>query len=368
MAQNKLNLLIIEDSEYDADLLVHQLRRNGFELDYTLIGSADQVEQTLQDRSFDLVISDYNLSGNTSGIDALRRVKEFDSMLPFVLISGLVTADQENEILQLGANEVILKSNLNRLPYSIRRILYEVADKKKLQNLIHAKDMIMSIMSHDLKGMIEGIMVLAEFLQEDAAELPGGESIRESLDLIARSARSSSQMLDNLLNWTLVRIGAFEPEFKPINLTECLRLSVEAYRSRAAGKEISIELELSGPVTIRADWNMLSIVFRNLVSNAIKFSNPESRLRVRLEESAEHVTIHFTDQGIGIPPRIMKDLFDPDNRPRRPGTREEQSTGLGLLLSMDVVRLHNGTIEVESEEGHGSTFSVHLPKDPQEIS
>ena len=135
----RLNLLIIEDSEYDAELMVHLLRKHDIELDYHLISSASEMEQELADYEFDMVISDLNLPG-FSGIEALKLAKAHDPMLPFILISGLITQEQELEVLQLGAEEVILKTNLNRLPFAVRRIIYEIADKRKMKKLITTKD------------------------------------------------------------------------------------------------------------------------------------------------------------------------------------------------------------------------------------
>lgn len=113
---------------------------------------------------------------------------------------------------------------------------------------------------------------------------------------------------------------------------------------------------------IMADANMLSTVFRNLISNAIKYSEKDGEINVNINESGHSVTISIKDSGIGMTPEIKDQLFDKENRPQRRGTLSEKGTGLGLLLCKDLVEAHNGTITVISEEYKGSEFIVSLPK------
>lgn len=115
-------------------------------------------------------------------------------------------------------------------------------------------------------------------------------------------------------------------------------------------------------IHIMGDVNMLSTVFRNLISNAIKYSEKEGEINVYIEESGHSVAIVIKDSGIGMSAEIKDQLFDKENRPQRRGTLSEKGTGLGLLLCKDLVEAHNGTIAVVSEEDKGSEFIVNLPK------
>ena len=207
-------------------------------------------------------------------------------------------------------------------------------------------------------------MVLADFLQDDIGKESQVNSVRDSLGLISRSAKSTNQLLDNLLNWALMQLGTFKPTFQDLDLKKCLQDSTDIYISKAASKDLEINLNVPS-VTLSADKNMLSIVFRNLISNAIKFSNKGSTIDIDFEDGEEAVSILFRDHGIGISEEMRERLFDPDDRPNRQGTDQEESSGLGLLLCKDAVTLHGGEIVVESEENQGSTFIVQLPKEQQ---
>lgn len=361
MADKKINVLIAEDAEQDADMLIHLLRKNGFELNYDLVTSREQMQILLEQKDYDLIISDFNMPGFT-GMEALKLAKKHDSMLPFILLSGFIDQDQETEILKNGANEVIMKDNFNRLPFAVRRVLHEVEDKNKLKKLVKTKDTLFSVLAHDLRGTLEGIYVLAETLQQDVGKPSAAESLRSNLKMIAQTARSTNQLLGNVLNWALMQVGALKPSFTKVDLNECINKCININKSKATRKKIDIHVD-SPPVKIVADENMLSIVFRNLISNAINFSNPGDNIEIEVIEEKDKIEVAVKDQGIGIPDDLKEKLFDPESRPTRPGTDKEESTGFGLLICKDVVKMHGGSISVDSESGNGSTFTVSLPRE-----
>lgn len=134
MIDQKLNILIIEDTPTDAELIVHRLLKNDFSFVYHLVESAQKINQILENHSIDLVISDFKLPG-FDGFEALRIVKNYDSTIPFILLSGNITQKQEITALQLGANDVIMKSDLRRLPFSVRKIIHEYENQKHLKLL-----------------------------------------------------------------------------------------------------------------------------------------------------------------------------------------------------------------------------------------
>src|SRR5690554_1731590 len=191
MSHSHISLLIVEDSAEDAELLIHFLKKNNFTINYHIVDSADEMEVMLENQEFDLVISDFSMP-SFSGLEALKISKNNDPMLPFILISGYINQQQESEILKHGANEVIMKNNLNRLPFAVLRVLHEVDDKKKLKKLISTKDKLFSVMAHDLRGTLEGIYVLAETMQRDVGKPNLEESLKKNLKMIASSAKSTN--------------------------------------------------------------------------------------------------------------------------------------------------------------------------------
>lgn len=361
MNLSHINLLIVEDSEEDAELLVHFLKKNNFTIDYQIVDTAEKLQEKLDEFNFDLVISDFSMP-SFSGLEALKIVEKHDPLLPFILISGYINQQQESEILKHGANEVILKNNLNRLPFAVLRVLHEIEDKKKLKKLIATKDKLFSVMAHDLRGTLEAVHILAETMQKDIGNIEKEESVKKNLKMISDSARSSNQLLNNLLKWGLMQIGSFKPNIVHLDIQDCLEDCIKFHKSNIQRKNLDIHLN-THPVQIMADHEMLCIVFRNLISNAINYSRPGSEINITVEEDDDQVQISIQDHGIGMSKEIQEKLFDPTDRPKRSGTSNEPSTGFGLLLCNDIVKMHNGDIDVESEVDNGSTFIVKIPKE-----
>lgn len=356
-----IKLLIVEDSVEDAELLIHFLKKNDFTIDYKVVDTAEEMDYELEEEEYNLVISDFSMP-QFSGLEALKIAKASDPLLPFILISGYINQQQESEILMNGANEVIMKNNLNRLPFAVLRVLHEVDDKRKLKKLIATKDKLFSVIAHDLRGTLEAIHILSETMKNDVGKPEHNESFLKNLKMISESAKSTNLLLGNLLKWALMQIGSFQPEYSKLDIQQCLTNSVEVHKANAKRKNLNISLAAI-PIEITGDNEMLSIVFRNLISNAINYSQPGSEINVEVEDKENEVVVSVIDHGIGMSEEIKAKLFDPSDRPKRTGTNNEQSTGFGLLLCNDIVTMHGGNIEVDSQVGKGSTFKVTLPKE-----
>ena len=132
-------------------------------------------------------------------------------------------------------------------------------------------------------------------------------------------------------------------------------------RVSANNKSITINHFAPEEIVITADVYMLKTVLRNLATNAIKFTNSGGTISIYAEKSQTNVTISVSDNGIGIKPKDLPELFDVSKRYTTKGTADENGTGLGLLLCKEFVEKHGGTIWVESEEGKGSEFKFTLP-------
>ncbi|MDR8390436.1 response regulator [Aliifodinibius sp. S!AR15-10] len=137
MSESNIRLLIVEDTSSDVDLIIHRLKKDGVDISYEVVEQLPQVLNKLQNNVYEMVISDFNLGG-FDGIDVLKVVKQHNQLLPFIMLSGVMTHEQETKVLELGGDEVLLKTQLNRLPFSVRRLLHERKSKDKLQE-VHKK-------------------------------------------------------------------------------------------------------------------------------------------------------------------------------------------------------------------------------------
>ena len=232
--------------------------------------------------------------------------------------------------------------------------------QKQLLKLNLDKDRFISILGHDLKSPFNGLLGLSELLTKNIREYDIDE-IEVFVNHINISARKTYNLLEDLLMW--VRSQSGKIPFKPQNLifADLCRNILDIHKPGADAKHITINYNFTDGIIVFADIDMVKTVMRNLVSNAIKFTNNNGTININAEENSEIVGISVSDNGIGIKPDNLTKLFDITQVLTTTGTAEEAGTGLGLLLCKEFVEKHGGTIWVESEVGKGSDFKFTLP-------
>jgi signal transduction histidine kinase len=149
-----------------------------------------------------------------------------------------------------------------------------------------------------------------------------------------------------------------------VNLKDLLSAVVKVNLLAAKNKKIDIENEATSDLEIVADRYILETISGNFINNAIKFSYPDSIIKVRGYREDKHVVISVTDHGTGISQTALKNLLEVDTKISTPGTEDEKGTGLGLKICKEFAAIHNGRMEVKSEPGHGSTFKFIFPEEP----
>jgi CheY-like chemotaxis protein/nitrogen-specific signal transduction histidine kinase len=240
---------------------------------------------------------------------------------------------------------------------------------KQLEKLNFDKDRFISILGHDLKSPVNNILGFSEILA-DEINSPNKDEIEEIAKNINKSAKITNMLLEDILIWARAQQGKIP--FKPqiLSFADICKNILENLNPNADAKNIALDYSKVDHLTVFADIDMLKTVLRNLVSNAIKFTNSGGRININAEENPGNVIISVLDNGIGIPPDDLTKLFDISQVLSTKGTAKETGTGLGLLLCKEFVEKHGGKIWVESEEGKGSRFSFTLPynSEPVEVN
>ncbi|MCX6170783.1 MAG: ATP-binding protein [Ignavibacteriales bacterium] len=233
--------------------------------------------------------------------------------------------------------------------------------ERELKESNSAKDKLLSIIGHDLKNPFQIISSFAEMLKEDFIELTEEEK-KKYVEVISQSAKSAHRLLDNLLNWAQCQTGGINFVPEQINLKKIVDESLGILLAHAKNKNIDLISEIDEITTVFADSNMLDTIIRNLISNAIKFTNQNGNVKISASDSGTMVLVKIADTGIGISNSDLNKLFRIDVKNSEIGESLEKGTGLGLILCKEFVEKHGGKIWVESEEGKGSTFSFTVPK------
>lgn len=231
---------------------------------------------------------------------------------------------------------------------------------EELERINAEKDKFFSIIAHDLRGPLSAMLGLSEIMSELIHTMTK-EEIKELAENLKKSTSNIFDLLSNLLEWSTMQRGLID--YNPTSTTANTLVSgcCDSLKSMAENKKISLNINVLTQKTIFADINMLRTIMRNLVTNAIKFSNPNSKIDIDIRSSDSSTLFSVSDEGIGIPKFIKEKLFKIDEKVNRNGTNNEPSTGLGLLLCKDMVEKHGGKIWVESEEHKGTTFFFTIP-------
>jgi Signal transduction histidine kinase len=230
----------------------------------------------------------------------------------------------------------------------------------KLTEIVSTNGKFLSIIAHDLRSPFSSIIGILELLKLSLKEFNKDE-VAEYVDIVYNSANNTLILLDNLLVWAVSQNK--EKNFKPvkINLYELLREEIENLKTLANQKQIRLSHFIKPDLNVTADLQMVKTILRNLISNAIKYTNINGEITINASELKKYVEVTVEDNGIGISAENQRKLFQIDTFHSTPGTHDEKGTGLGLLLCKEFVELHGGNIRIESEAGNGSRFAFTLP-------
>ena len=236
-------------------------------------------------------------------------------------------------------------------------------DVSALKKLETAKSMFVSMVAHEVKSPLAAAegwlnLILSGILKSDPVQE------RKMIERSLLRVKTLRTMVAELLNLTAIQTGNFTLHRAPVDVSEAVAAAVEPLRERAAERGIELSVEGAAPVavpSVLADREALSMVFSNLVENAIKYGREGGRLAVRIEHAGMYASVSVTDDGIGMSPEDRGKVFDEFYRARNERTASIAGTGLGLSLVKRLVEMHEGTVSVESALGSGSTFTVRIP-------
>jgi len=230
----------------------------------------------------------------------------------------------------------------------------------KLSETIQMKNRIFSVIAHDLRSPVVNILYMLNLLKE--------KEFKEKYDTFANSSIEYAQLVINLLENMLVWGREQEDKIKYSperqDLADLILTNLSIFKETADKKDISVNFTQVGSTVAYFDKDLLDIVIRNILSNAVKYTHRGGRISILLKDktsSNEGIMLKICDNGIGIPSSKQKSLFYSSEIESTPGTENEKGTGLGLILCYDLVKLNKGIITVESGPGEGTCFMITLP-------
>lgn len=227
----------------------------------------------------------------------------------------------------------------------------------ELEEVNHVKDKLLSVVSHDIRGPLGSLHLALNLVKSGSLSAEEFQKVTEGLET---RLTQTTEFIDNLLQWAKLQMRGeiFEPD--RVDLSKLANESVKLLEPECIQKNIQLKNTIRGILEVYADLNMIRSVFRNLLTNAIKFTKPNGTISVSAYRVDHKIIISVADTGVGIPEKNRNKLFTISSVATH-GTKQEKGTGLGLLLCKEFVEKNGGTIWFETEEGKGTTFYFSLP-------
>lgn len=357
-------ILVVDDDESMRDACTQILAKDGFQAETAKDGSSGL--EKIKNSKPDLVLIDLKMPG-INGIEVLERTKEVDPNIITVVITGYATVESAVEAMKKGAYDflpkpftpdelrIIIKRGLER-----RKLILETESLKREKKLI--EENFITMVSHQLRSPLVAILQYFEVILGGMA----GE-VSEKQNEIIQKAQSRLENLLNLINdWLDVAkldSGQIIDKVKPLSLQKVIIKTLEDMQPLAKLNDISLELKPSpGDENVLGDEESLEQVFSNLIVNAIRYNKPKGKVIITIKENRNYISAEVQDTGIGIAKKHIPFLFDQFFRVSRRENLKTKGTGLGLSIAKKIVDAHRGLIQVSSEFGKGSIFTVFLPK------
>lgn len=237
-------------------------------------------------------------------------------------------------------------------------------EKKRLSSELNemnlVKDKFFKIIAHDLREPFAALFGAASLLRDNYDELTEDEK-KQTINMISESIRREFDLLQNLLIWAKSQQRQIKFNPQKLNLLLIINENVELIKTNLANKNISLRVECADDLIINADEQMLNTIIRNLIFNALKFTNEGGEILIAAKRKEGQTKIEVSDNGVGMNNETIQNLFALDKKNVGKGTSGETGSGIGLILTKEFVEAHKGTITAASEPGKGSVFTINLP-------
>lgn len=366
---SEYKVFIVDDVISNVLLLKVLLTNEKFQI--ATAGNGMQALEQVRKEKPDLVLLDVMMP-DINGFEVAKRMKADPEMaeIPIIFLTALNgTTDIVNGF-KAGGNDFISKpfnkeELIIRVSHQISLIAAKriiVAQTEELRKTIMGRDKLYSVIAHDLRSPMGSIKMVLNMLILNLPSNVIGEEMYELLTMANQTTEDVFALLDNLLKWTKSQIGKLKVVYQDFNMVEVVEGVCEIFAMVASLKNIKIVQEIPAEnVYVHADIDMVKTVIRNLISNAIKFSNEGTEVVVSLTEEDGMAIVKVKDHGCGIDEENQKKLLHTDTHFSTFGTNNEEGSGLGLLLCQDFAVKNGGKLWFTSKEGEGSTFSFSIP-------
>jgi two-component system sensor histidine kinase/response regulator len=359
--ETNLHILIVDDVLKNLQITGQILKEAGYKI--SLAKDGKSALSLLEKEIPDLILLDVMMPG-IDGFEVCRIIKKNEKLkeIPIIFITAFNQSDEIVKGFQVGGVDYITKPyNRDELLIRVKTHLDLSISKKKLIETIRTRDKLYSIIAHDIRSPFSAITAIVNSIALGDID-PNKPVFKEIMYHLGKSVTETSTLLNNLLSWTRIQIGAIKLEPLELPLKSILDDCVQLFSANAINKKITIDLVADENIWAYFDEVTMHTVFRNIISNSIKFTPEEGKISIYCVPGNEYVSVIFKDSGVGISKEAINKIFNQNEFYSSFGTNHEHGSGLGLFLVRDLLQQNNSVIDVESELGKGTTFIIKIPK------
>ncbi|GAA6369031.1 hybrid sensor histidine kinase/response regulator [Odoribacter splanchnicus] len=365
----EFKLLVVDDVQTNVLLLKALLGKEGYGI--LVANNGQEALEVIRNENPDLILLDVMMPG-MDGFEVAERLKseEFRCEIPIIFLTALDDTQSIVNGFKLGAGDFISKpfrkeELMVRIKHQLslvaaRRIIEE--KNEELRKTIAGRDKMYSVIAHDLRSPMASMKMLLNTIMMSVEKDKIDPDIFDMLEMSNKTSEEVFSLLDNLLKWTKSQLGKLTVIPQKLDISELADGVVEVMNSVAEVKHIKLIRTDHESFFVYVDIEMIKSILRNLISNAVKFSNPDSEIKVGIKAEDGKVIVSVTDSGKGIKKEDQHKLLKDSTHFTTYGTNSEEGSGLGLLLCRDFARKNGGELWFESEENLGSVFSFSLPQ------
>ncbi|HET8781503.1 MAG TPA: response regulator [Pyrinomonadaceae bacterium] len=382
-------LLVVDDEESLRITTAAILEREGYSVDTA--SSGDEAISLLAQTDYDLVLTDLHMEGG-DGLSVLNQIRRHSPFTISVVLTGFASVESAIAALQEGAYDYLVKPcDIDSMKHTIRRgvehrrlMLAEQKARTDLEQLNldlerrivertaeltrlnleladanRAKDVFLATLSHELRTPLTPVVGWIKLLRSGNLD---EKSVAQALDAIERNAWLQSKLIDDLLDTSRIATGKLHFEPKPTDLNTVVKAAIDTVRESAATRNIDLSVNLWPSImVVMGEPVRLQQIVWNLISNAIKFTEPGGKVTVVTKHQDSQARLVVTDTGIGIAPEFLPHVFDRFKQADGSTSRRHGGLGLGLAIADALAKMHGGKIMAESEgAGQGSCFTFQV--------
>lgn len=365
----EFKLLVVDDVQTNVLLLKALLGKEGYGI--LVANNGQEALEVIRNENPDLILLNVMMPG-MDGFEVAERLKseEFRCEIPIIFLTALDDTQSIVNGFKLGVGDFISKpfrkeELMVRIKHQLslvaaRRIIEE--KNEELRKTIAGRDKMYSVIAHDLRSPMASMKMLLNTIMMSVEKDKIDPDIFDMLEMSNKTSEEVFSLLDNLLKWTKSQLGKLTVIPQKLDISGLADGVVEVMNSVAEVKHIKLIRTDHESFFVYVDIEMIKSILRNLISNAVKFSNPDSEIKVGIKAEDGKVIVSVTDSGKGIKKEDQHKLLKDSTHFTTYGTNSEEGSGLGLLLCRDFARKNGGELWFESEENLGSVFSFSLPQ------